>query len=666
MLQFFDTLQDENGNALGVGSPYGVGSVVVTAYPGGGAATIYSDNGLTVIASSTVTADITGQVSFFAPDGNYIVTYNNNGTTYKARSPVTMFDGAAQVTFTDTGSVNALAITSSALEKQLRAGLRAYVKVAVTNTGAATLAYNGLAAKAITFPYNTPVSAGALVASGIYGFEYDGIQWQVRDSNLFAIPTSAAETAASLTPSNYLYAPGNVLRYGAANNTDSTVAFQAAVAQYKAGGAPVYAPAGTYIITSSVTLATTGLFTPGLRIYGDGQALTIIDNRVGSGSCFVSAGAAVISNWQEGGYIRDLQILTTTSPASSNGIELQSVYNYEIRNVWIKGMTGDGVRITCTVGDADASNQVLLQNCRIENCNIGLNSNFSSGLTQPSFISAVKCFFQGCTTAGWKYAGGNGRMDNCAFAAMNCPGLWLWYNSANNPQFSSNSTTFENCGSSTQPSLKIDSLNNGNFVETEIANTVTIGGSAPISGVLLGNVSGLASNIVFDSTYVRIGSAFNPFTLWNLGANAQYVRVRNTQWQSYDGTGQVRYADSGNQNVVTDGFLQQPIGASGSNNLTFALTNVNFALPLDGTVFQALTSAAANFSIDGFTNGFSGRELILINSSGYTMTLNANGSGGSTAANQIRFDAGTPVTIGIGGAARLMYVNSRWQFMGHG
>jgi len=87
MLQYFDNLTDISGNAL-LGA-----TVQVLTYPGGVPAPIYSTNSTSSpIANSTVVADITGQVQFFAPDGVYQLQYSYQGTIYKTRAPVTIAD----------------------------------------------------------------------------------------------------------------------------------------------------------------------------------------------------------------------------------------------------------------------------------------------------------------------------------------------------------------------------------------------------------------------------------------------------------------------------------------------------------------------------------------------------------------------------------------------
>jgi hypothetical protein len=235
MLQYFETLQDQSGNALSLD---GTATVVVSAFPGGGAAPIYSTNGTaSPIAASTVTADITGQISFYAPDADYILKYYLNGTLYKTKSPVMLFDGAAQVTFPDVGAVNAYAITNAALETSLRSGLRAYFNAANSNTGPSTFAYNTLAAKNLVQRGPIALPAGAVVASGIYPVEYDGTQWQLLEDTLTQpfYPISPSEqvfiTGGGISPVAFQYPYGCPRRFGALGTGphDDTIAVQAAI-----------------------------------------------------------------------------------------------------------------------------------------------------------------------------------------------------------------------------------------------------------------------------------------------------------------------------------------------------------------------------------------------------------------------------------------------------
>ena len=222
MRQYIDTLQDGNGNAL-VGA-----TVLVQNYVGGANATIFSDNGLTPIATSTVTTGADGQFSFFAADGDYNLVMSKSGTMFKTQSPVSMFDGAAQLTVQDVGSINNLITNSSALEKALRTGLRSWIKVAYNNTGATTYSYNGLAAKPVVNAGGTALLAGQLLAGSIYQMEYNGTAWQLAappGPSYYGVTTAETLGVSSL-PTNLTIAVGNALRYGAdpTGGNDSTTA----------------------------------------------------------------------------------------------------------------------------------------------------------------------------------------------------------------------------------------------------------------------------------------------------------------------------------------------------------------------------------------------------------------------------------------------------------
>jgi hypothetical protein len=280
MRQYIDTLQDVQGNAL-VGA-----TVLVQNYIGGANASIFSDNGLTPILTSTLTTGADGQFSFFAADGDYTLVMSKNATVFKTQSPVSIFDGTPQLTYADSGTTNAYAVTNSALEKALRAGLRISINASNTNTGASTFAYNGLAAKPLVNPPAVALSAGAVAVGGIYGLEYDGSNWQIKNVTLSAAvigqlfyPQTAAEIAAAVVPVNYNIqshlATNGILfpeRYG--NNTTPGTTPMSAIIQIAIS---VATAAGGGIVQLSDTnyfLGTTALTIPSnvtLRMVKGGQ-----------------------------------------------------------------------------------------------------------------------------------------------------------------------------------------------------------------------------------------------------------------------------------------------------------------------------------------------------------------------------------------------------------
>jgi len=89
------------------------------------------------------------------------------------------------------------------------------------------------------------------------------------ERNGFIIGRTAAEISASVTPTNYQYEPGNVLRYGAVadgdgagGGTDNATAFQAAANADE----NIYIPKGNYRLDSLITIDSD------TKIYGDGFA----------------------------------------------------------------------------------------------------------------------------------------------------------------------------------------------------------------------------------------------------------------------------------------------------------------------------------------------------------------------------------------------------------
>lgn len=92
----------------------------------------------------------------------------------------------------DEGSANALAIACDPPHAAYVAGTRFFVKCLADNTGAVTLAVDGLAAKACKLNDGSALPAGVLKAQGVYQFVYDGA-----DMRLVA-ERAAASTAEAL------------------------------------------------------------------------------------------------------------------------------------------------------------------------------------------------------------------------------------------------------------------------------------------------------------------------------------------------------------------------------------------------------------------------------------------------------------------------------------
>ena len=104
-------------------------------------------------------------------------------------------------------------------------------------------------------------------------------------------PRTTAESAASVTPSNYAYQPGDLRRYGATidGTTDDSTAFQRAIDVSEAGGGPVLVPAGSIKISSGLVIDTDGV-----EIIGAARGKSII--KAGTGSLVMLRVAASYCN----------------------------------------------------------------------------------------------------------------------------------------------------------------------------------------------------------------------------------------------------------------------------------------------------------------------------------------------------------------------------------
>lgn len=124
---------------------------------------------------------------------------------------------------------------------------------------------------------------------------------------------------------------------------DDTAAVQAALTA--ANGRTLYAPAGIYRITSTITSYNQSLVKrPGVRIIGDGPDVTVFDNRVASGYCFDfnhSVGSTTYGNqvWSDGSTISELSIIGNASVANSSGIKIRGLWSLVFDRVVIKNHT---------------------------------------------------------------------------------------------------------------------------------------------------------------------------------------------------------------------------------------------------------------------------------------------------------------------------------------
>lgn len=129
-------------------------------------------------------------------------------------------------------------------------------------------------------------------------------------------PQTAAEAAASVTPTNYANPPGVVDRYGTntiPGTTDMGPAQNAAIAQMLRGGAPVRFLGGAYNIATAPAFGSVTTAMVPIDIGGIGNATQLINN------CAAGTAASYDMNGRDGWYIHDL-LITGNSANKNDGI----------------------------------------------------------------------------------------------------------------------------------------------------------------------------------------------------------------------------------------------------------------------------------------------------------------------------------------------------------
>lgn len=346
----------------------------------------------------------------------------------------------------------------------------------------------------------------------------------------------------------------NVLDYGAYNDgsnaATTTLAIQAAITA--SAGRPVYVPAGTYAISSTLTYspaAYVSSFGPGLKIVGDGPLSTYFDNQAnGPLIDMTTASTGVLFRGALGAVLDGFTIKRTASTSGGVGIKMTAAYNPTVQNVHIIGMSSHGIQIPCVLGDNDGSNMVRLDHVRIENCaGWGIKSDGDAGFNETSFIYMQHVFIQACGTASGSYQPPSGgmiwkgqilTMQQCAFTLNENCALWIPGASGLAQTVDLQDTAFENnkarslfCrGISAFKARNIQFYNNDSYTAT--VGCEFEGGSYTIR------------QIDINGVVVRATSSNNPYTAFKIsGANTDLntCRVRNVVWDNFDYTGQTRF-----------------------------------------------------------------------------------------------------------------------------
>lgn len=185
---------------------------------------------------------------------------------------------------TDTGTVNALAGTSSPAPSALVAGMQVAIEIANTNTGAVTFNYAGLGTKNVLSEGNA-VKPGQMIANQIYQMMYDGTQWELLSVGVdIAASTTQAGIIALATPTIVI----------AGTDTSKAVTAQGVAKAVQGGGYTYAADTGT-----ANTLAIT--LTPAPAAYQAGMMVEVNVANTNTGAATVNVNGLGAKSVQFGG-----------------------------------------------------------------------------------------------------------------------------------------------------------------------------------------------------------------------------------------------------------------------------------------------------------------------------------------------------------------------------
>jgi hypothetical protein len=372
-----------------------------------------------------------------------------------------------------------------------------------------------------------------------------------------------ADEIVAIETSLLAQAPLNVLDFDAVGDgvADDTAAIQAVITA--AAGRPVLIPPGTYVITATLTdvIATAGK-NRGTVILGAGREKTIFDNRVAAGP-MIRLDTGTNDKYQWGSRLQGFQIRTTTNPAASDGIYLRRQQHVTIDDVYITGLTGDGIEIELASGDADGSTFVTFRDCWISNCAAwGIHCNLAAGLNELSFLELDHVCIESCgtnsaaappTTGGMKWKGQVCLLRNSGFVTNFNTGLYVPGGAGASNELIGLGATFEN---NRGRQLIIETLATGLFLGTQFYNsdalTATHGADLSVTG------GGANTKIKFLQTIVRATSGNNPYTAFTIDADCQDCVIEDTKWDVFDFAGQTRFSNASaaiGTRLIDDGIL---------------------------------------------------------------------------------------------------------------
>ena len=492
-------------------------------------------------------------------------------------------------------------------------------------------------------------------------------------------------------------AAANILDFGAANNTDSTAAIQAALTSLAASGGTVFAPAGTYLVTTQLTVPSN------VAVVGDGIGIT----KFSATLAMTASQAVFFGNGSNTMRFENFSILGNTNGTNGagSGIHCKTGLGNQIRSVFISNTTQAGIRLeeqnnawvdSCWLqsngrtGYTDnhgimfySETGSTVANCNIKITNNKINNSFRKGITDFAPNADIYDIL----------------IDGNTVEACGLGGIYIGTPTGRDIRITNNYVS--DCYVNIQYGPGTNSVIDGNNVQNSTGdygigfydstnlvvsnNTITNSYTAGIDTIIVPGTRSsqvtINGNIVHNSN--RSVAGFGPGIYVDDCDNAVVTGnivyddsgSINTTEGIVDGSGNVNCQIAANTvlNVSSSNYLIQSTTGmlqdvtygqtqdflSGvkvaQNSVTLANgTNNNVAMPVRTGVLRA-TGPTGVYSITGITNGSLGRQLTLVNDTNFALTLEINDAG-SSVGNRFLPTGGVDKVIAAYGSVTLMYV----------
>ncbi len=332
-----------------------------------------------------------------------------------------------------------------------------------------------------------------------------------------------------------------------------TAAFQTLLNTVKAAsGGTIVLPRGQIIVDTALAYSTTGSgILPGIQVVGQGAESTQIVFTGNSSFLF-----AVDSTPGFQSFVKFSGFKISSNGTNGGGISLHVCAYVLIEDMHIL-TTGTGIYDTAA-GDTTSTFQAICRRVRFDNC----------GITAGTFGVDILPSGTAVEISNWKF-------DNCQWEANGVPAAAVTPPTSGAMRWRGLFLNIIDCGFTTNQNTSLYIAKTGGtqgvkIVNTDFENTIStvlphVYCDAGIrlfkaeniqflnadtwkcqGGIWFDSTSSTQGNITIDGVTIRVSTGNNPYVAFRqLGTATNWFadqnRVRNVNWQTFDGTGQTRF-----------------------------------------------------------------------------------------------------------------------------